>query len=335
MATLKDIADKAGVSMATVSRVLNQDKSFSTSDATRQLVLETAGELQYVPAARKPRKASTIALISQYSATEELGDPYYLSIRANARKEAQRMGYEAQEFFAPHAPALADQLKKAAGIIVIGSRYNYTPALGACVRGADVPVVLADFWVDEPDWDYVYVDFRQAVGLALSHLREKGYESVGYLGARETNTATGQEMPDLRERYFEELQREACCFDARHMHVGCDISCDEGYALMANAIKEGGLPRAFFAFTDNFAIGALKALKDANVRVPDEVALVGYNDIPAAAYFSPSLSTVRARTDLLGAFAVRLLDDRLSTGRDTGVRVVIPCELVARQSSGG
>ena len=81
------------------------------------------------------------------------------------------------------------------------------------------------------------------------------------------------------------------------------------------------------------AIGALRALREAGVRVPEDVAVIGCNDIPAAAYLSPTLSTVRLRTDIMGIMAVRLLHDRIQQERDMGVRLVVPSELVVRDSS--
>lgn len=333
MATLKDIADRAGVSIATVSRVLNHDQSFSIGKETRQLVLETAEELQYIPLPRKPRKTTVLALVMLYSELEELEDPYYLSVRANIRKEAARQDYTVKEYFTPHEENLTEQLRQSAGVIIIGATFSCTPALMQQVKAAGVPVVVADFWTDETTWDYVYVDFRTAVNLALKHLTEMGYERIGFLGARDLDKATDTELPDLRERYYEENRRMNDSYDPVDVYIGHEVSCDEGYRLMQQAIANGRLPQAFFIATDNMAIGAIKALKEANIAIPKQVAVVGYNDIPAAAYLSPSLSTVRARTDLLGIFALRLLNDRITNERDAGVRLVVPCVLAVRQSS--
>lgn len=340
MPTLKDIADRVGVSVAAVSRVLNHDKSFSITNATRQMILEAAQELQYVPSARKQRHPMTVALVMLYSELEELEDPYYLSIRANARKEAVRQGYSVLEFFTPlghdlQGAGFGNALRQTAGVIVIGSTNSYTPPLREQLIAAGVPVVLADFWTDEPRWDYVYVDFRTAVNMAMDHLVGMGYERIGFIGARERDATTGAELLDLRERYYEENRRAAGRYNPADVIIGKKTSCDEGYALMRQAISAGGLlPRALFVMTDNMAIGAIKALKEDGIAIPEQVAVVGYNDIPAAAYLSPSLTTVRTRTDLLGVFAHRLLNDRINNERDIGLRIVAPCELIVRQSSG-
>jgi len=332
--TLKDIADKVGVSTATVSRVLNQDKTFSISSDTRQQILETAQELQYVPSIRKSRHALTVALVMLYSELEELEDPYYLSIRANTRKEAVSQGYSVQEFFAPHGPDLGSSLHRSAGVIVIGSTNSYTTMLQDQIQSVGVPVVFVDFWTNEPYRDCVFVDFRTAVNTAMDYLTGMGYDRIGFIGAMEYNATEGRDLPDLRERYYEENRRLVGLYNPSDVLVGKKASCDEGYALMQQAISSGDLPRAFFIMTDNMAIGAIKALNEADIDIPGRVSIIGYNDIPAAAYISPPLTTIRTRTDLLGIHAQRLLNDRINNERDVGLRVVVSCELVVRQSCG-
>lgn len=333
MVTLKDIAERAGVSIATVSRVLNHDKSFSISDDTRQLIWRIADELQYRNSTRASRRLTRFALIVLHKELDELEDPYYLSIRINIRNEASSQGILVDEFFADTAVLNASLLSGYNGLIVLGSTHSWSQELEDCILQAGKPVVITDFWTDALQHDCVYVDFRALVKTALRHLIDMGYQKIGYIGGRETSLKTGESVPDLREKYFIEHLRLENMYHEEYVFTGDETTCDTGYRLAQQAVKASLLPDAFFVANDSMAIGVLRALREAGVRVPEDVALIGCNDIPAAAYLSPTLSTVRLRTDIMGIMAVRLLNDRIQHDRDMGVRLVVPSELVVRDSS--
>ena len=193
--------------------------------------------------------------------------------------------------------------------------------------------MFTDFFTDDLLHDCVYVDFRSLVKAALKHLEDMGYRRIGYIGGRDRSAETGELVPDLRERYFEEYLRLAGRYLPEYMLTGDAVTCDTGYRLAKQAVEAHRLPEAFFVANDSMAIGAFRALREAGVRVPEDVAVIGCNDIPAAAYLTPTLSTVRLRTDIMGIMAVRLLRDRVLHERDMGVHLVVPSELVVRGSS--
>ena len=333
MTTLKDTAERAGVSIATVSRVLNHDKTFSIADDTRQLIWKTAEELQYYNGSRSTRRLVRFALIVLHTELDELEDPYYLSIRVNIRNEASLRSILVDEYFADSSLLNTALLSSYNGLIVLGSTHSWSQEMANCVLGAERPVVFTDFWTDELRHDCVYVDFRDLVKTALKHLIDMGYHKIGYIGGRERSLKTGEFAPDLRERYFTEYLRLENRYLPEYVFTGDATTCDTGYRLAQKAAADGCLPDAFFVTNDSMAIGALRALREAGVRVPEDVAVIGCNDIPAAAYLSPTLSTVRLRTDIMGIMAVRLLHDRIQQERDMGVRLVVPSELVVRDSS--
>lgn len=334
MVTLKDIAEKAGVSVAAVSRVLSQDKTFSISNDTRQLILEIAQELQYQGCARNAKRPWRFALLILHTALDEIEDPYYINIRVNVRREAALYDIPVDEIFVGTTPLSAAQLTGYSALIVLGSTHTWSREIARCVEKSGKLVAIADFWTDDLRYDCIYLDFRDLVKLALKHLEAAGYQRIGYLGGRERSVETGKLMADLRERYFEESMRLSGNFQPQYVLTGEETTCNMGYQLAKEAIQKNCLPEAYFVSNDSMAIGALRAFREAGISVPEQVALVGCNDIPAAAYLSPPLTTVRLRADMIGIMAVRLLRDRLLHERDMGVHVVVPSELVVRESSG-
>lgn len=333
MATLKDIAERAGVSIAAVSRVLNHDKTFSISNDTRQAILEIAQDLQYQGNPRTMRKSMRFALIVLHTELDELEDPYYLNIRVNIRNEAALHEIAIDEFFAGSSALNASLLSAYSGLIILGSTHSWNRDVARCIEKTGRPVVFTDFWTDNLMHDCVYVDFRDLVKVALSHLEEMGYQKIGYIGGRERNAETGGLVPDLRERYFEEYLRLSDRYLPDYVFTGDATTCDVGYQLASQAVQLKRMPEAFFIANDSMAIGAFRAFREAGIAVPEDVAVVGCNDISAAAYLTPTLSTVRLRTDIMGVMTVRLLRDRVLNERDMGVHIVVPSELVVRDSS--
>lgn len=130
------------------------------------------------------------------------------------------------------------------------------------------------------------------------------------------------------KRYIGEKKIE----NTQDSYVG-EFTLSDGYALMQQAIAGGNLPQAFFIASDSMAVGALRALQEKNIKVPEDVAIVSFNDIEMAAYVNPPLTTVKVHTEQMGSVAVKLLLDRLA-GREIPLKVTVPTELIVRESCG-
>lgn len=338
MATLKDIAQRAGVSIATVSRVLNQDESFSISSQTKQRVLAATEELKYSIAEReKPveKYEQSIGVILLYDELLEIDDPYYLTIRTNVRKEAQRNRMEVEELYCAPSRQIELTTGRHAGYIVIGSTNSWTLHMERQLLAEKKPVVFVDFAPEFPNADYVITDFRVLTQQALNHLFSLGYREIGYIGSRDFDLRNNRPIEDMREKSFVEIMRLAECYNPDYLYLGDAVDSKVGYTLMDQCLSRPNHPRAFFIENDSMAIGALKAVKNHNLRVPQDVAIVSCNDVPTAAYLSPSLSSIRIYNDLMGQMAVRLIQERMSYGREIGVKLVVPSEMKVRQSCGG
>lgn len=355
MATLKQIAERAGVSISTVSRVLNFDETLSVSDETRRRIMETTEELGYNKYKRKKRTMEvpepeiwmptptpiaeppapvqvracqqTIGIVMTYDKSEELNDPYYLTVRLAIEEAARERGVQLIEVGkkGEHSHPAAT----ASGYIVVGPIGS--GQLHELQRSAS-PIV----YVDDVPWDrksdIVTVDLHDAVEQALSHIRALGHERIAYVGGRDV--LDGASTADRRETAYEQWMREAGIFDSSLVRVGT-FSAEDGYRLTKELIVSSGRGcTAVLAANDSMAIGAIRAIQEQGLRVPEDISVVGFNDIAVAQFMTPALTTVRLHSDCIGDTALELMMERLEKQRSIGKKVMIPTELIVRESCG-
>lgn len=326
MATIKDIAARAGVSIATVSRVLNYDPHLSVSAETKQKIFEAAEQLDY-----KKRRVSkrtpqtTAALVHWYTEEEELNDLYYRSIRLGIENSCLESGLQLQKVLYNELEQL--DREEIEGIIAVG---KYSSAQVERLSEWSSRIVFVDFSPEDEVFDSVITDFSRVTEKALTHLWEQGIRRIGYIGGREQFEDKSGMITDMREQTYRAFLQEKGAFAEEGMLIGT-YSADDGYRLMKNCIEQRGenLPEAFFAASDTLAIGALRALHEAHIQVPERVSLIGVNDISVSKYMYPPLTTVKVHTEWMGKIAVELLLEQLNAKR-ISKKVVLPSELIVR-----
>lgn len=328
MATIKDIAEKAGVSIATVSRVLNYDSSLSVTDETRKKILEVAEELSYKKRTVRKPASSKIAIIHWYTEKEELEDLYYLSIRYGIEQRCQQLDIQFEHYFYNDLEAVKSENPQ--GIIAIG---KFSEGQVASMAEITENIVFTDFSPDEDRYDSIIIDFEKATKKIIDYLIEKGHHSIGYIGGRETFKDGTAEIEDTRETAFRSYMTEHNLLDEDNIYIGT-FSVNSGYNLMKKAIgeKRENLPTAIFAGNDLIAIGCLRALHEENIPVPDRVNVIGINDISVSKYIYPALTTLKVHTELMGETAIDMMMERMA-GRKIAKKIFIATELVKRQSS--
>lgn len=328
MATIKDIANQAGVSIATVSRVLNYDATLSVSDETKKKVFEAAEELSYEKHTTRKMTATKIALIHWYTEKEELDDTYYMSIRFGIEKQCEQNGLSIVKYFRSNIKAFAkDNIQ---GIIAVG---KFSQSEIASFMDLSRHIVFVDFSPEGTRFDSVGVDFVSATKQVIDYFLGKGHVSIGYIGGREVFKDQTAQIEDARESTFCSYLSAKDKWVEPCLYIG-SFSANDGYALMKQAIVDFGerLPTAFYIGNDSMAIGCLKALAEAGIIVPERVNMISVNDISIAQYISPSLSTVKIHTELMGETAVDLLQERFN-GRNVAKKVILATELKIRESS--
>ncbi|PPA68537.1 LacI family DNA-binding transcriptional regulator [Jeotgalibacillus proteolyticus] len=344
MATIKEIAKRVNVSAATVSRVLNYDETLSASPATKEKIFSTAKELNY-QTLRSRRKQNQfllkqtaeglqfrLAMILLHSKEEETNDPFWLSIREGVEKECALRGISSVKLIRLQQLTGAEkEFSDLDGLIIIG-RVD-----GAILKSLNLynrNIVLIN--QEAAEYDSVVFDFDKATCLALDHLTKRGYSRIGYIGGKEKITVAELQAlkknntKDVRKIVYENKMRQRNSFDPELVYVK-EYTIQSGYDLMKLAIEKGNLPEAFFIASDSMALGALRALQEANIRVPEQIGIVSFNDIEIAQYTSPPLTTVKIPTEEMGRMGVKLMIDRLQ-GRELPLKVLVPAELVVRES---
>lgn len=324
MATIRDIAEKAKVSNATVSRVLNFDDTLSVSDETKRRIFKIADELDYIPIRRrKSRKTKSVGIINWYDSQKELGDPYYMYIRLAVEKKCDEFGYEYHRF--DHS-TMTEEFNKMDGIIAIG-KYDMEE-LNQLMEG-NGKLVVVDYSPGD-EFDSVMLDFKDAMVQILSHLYDHGHRQIGYIGGKEFYN-NGKEVYDFRYEYYKEFLMVRGLYSDKKCYFG-EFSHKDGYRMMQEALASENVPTAFFCGSDNLAVGAYKAIYEKGLTIPNDISIVGFNDLPGSKYMVPSLTSIRIYTEYLGEASVELLKESMKNERPYTKKVLIPVKLKIRES---
>ncbi|HWG85168.1 MAG TPA: LacI family DNA-binding transcriptional regulator, partial [Deinococcales bacterium] len=326
-ATQKAVADRAGVSVATVSRVLRGDPRIS--DETRNRVLKHAATLGYVarPTTLDPHSELRFGVLLANPAMHPTADHFFGEVLHGITEEAELLGHTVSyaAFDGSSMPRLgrSDRLD---GLIVGGIPIQ--PSFLTLVRSLTVPYVFIGRYEGHIHHSAVLTDNLAGAELATRHLISLGREKVAFLGGEESDAV----YADRLEGY-----RRACQAAGRQpgpVRHG-EHTLDGGREAMRAWLRDRPGFDAVFVADDLMAVGALRALKAAGLRVPEDVSVVGYSDVHLAAIAEPPLSTVHVARRRLGRAAARLLNDVLSGAVEAPVHVTVPPKLILRASCGG
>jgi LacI family transcriptional regulator len=328
-ATIKDIARKAGVSYATVSRALNG--KYGVKPSTRERVLSVARRLGYRPnvVARGlvTRRTMTIGLI-----VPDIKNPFFPEVAGGVEDAAREAGY---------------------GVLLCNSNWQkvserqyVTLLAGRRVEGIIIaPISRADEPVDDrvpvalplvyvsstprsTARSYVVIDNVRGGLLATKHLLNAGRAPVAFIGSRESSD------DERFEGYRRALEDRGVAYDERFVRLG-DMRQASGYRLFREMIEDGDRPRSVFAENDLMALGCMQAAQERGLRVPEDIAIVGFDDIPFASFPEVQLTTIRQPTYDMGRMAVDILLARIARapGPNEARQVVLEPQLVVRRTA--
>lgn len=332
--TARDVAEQAGVSASTVSRVLSGVPTDMISEATRQRVIEAAAQLGYSPdpiaRALRGKKSYLLGLI-----VREIDDPFFARFTAELSRQARALGYHIVLGYAQSDPQEALQMSNVLdtrhtdGVFILGDLKNDEVALAQMVHGAH-PVVALCRGPSPASLFTFNTDNEAGARMLLDHLVGLGHRRIAFID--------GGWLGDIRERreaYDAYMQEKG--FERAPEWIQADTNSPAGgYRAMTRLLALNRPPTAVFAADDLMAFGALKAVVDAGLRVPDDLSVVGFDDIELSEYFCPSLTTVRQPIEAMSQQALRLMLDLINEAdtRSTEAVVRIQPELVIRQSTG-
>lgn len=323
--TISDIANEVGVSIATVSRALNYDETLNINIETRNKIFEVAERLKYESPMRKKRKKKyNIGLYCSYSYEEELKDTYYLSIRIaieNKLKEEKLNIYRIDsidEF---------SNLKNIDGVIALGTFDKIdTSNMELCEK----PIVFVDHRGDEEKFDSVVIDYERATCKAMDYLFKLGHKKVAFIGGCDFDNK-GEKIIDHREENYIKIMKQNNLFNDDYIKIG-KYDANYGFISTKELIEKGDIPTAIIVANDSIAIGCYKAIFEKGLSIPNDISIVGFNDISISEYMYPPLTTIRLHSDFMGITAVETILERLSSDRNLFKTIVIPTKLIKRES---
>ena len=329
------MARLAAVSQPLVSYVLSGDPNAPVAPETRARVLAAIEELGYVPshAARSLRSQRSLAI---GAIIPDITNPFYPAFARGIQNVAERAGYD---LIAYNSDGLLERERKfiqsaLAGRVdgIILSPFQVTMDELADVSEMNIRVVALTSRrpVDgRAPVDTVHVDSVAAAREAVEHLIARGHRRIGMI-AGEAGT------PPREDRVLGyQKALEAHGLRTEEMLVrGADFNEDGGYRAAQDLLRLDPPPTAIFAANDLMAMGAMAALHESGLRVPQDMAIAGFDDIPAARLLAPPLTTVAQFPDQLGARTAELLLERLrGEGPPSSRMIVMPAELVVRESA--
>jgi LacI family transcriptional regulator len=333
MATVHDVARRAGVSTSTVSHVVN--KTRFVSDELRERVVSAMRDLDYTPnaAARMLtlKRSHTLGLI-----VSDIRNPFFASVARGVEDVAQEQGYtlvlcNSDESAEREAACLNALETRAVDGVLLASAGVADEHLARLVR-AGFPIVLVDRDLPELGAPAVLLDNEGAAYSAVWHLITRGHRRIAMLSGRAAISTTTERVAGYRRALYE----AGVTMDDRLVVSGASTS--EGGASAANAVLDlDEPPSAIFSGNNLMTIGALQSIGNRGLLVPDDVALVGFDDFPFpwSDAFRPHLTTIAQPTYELGRRAAEILVQRLKGSRSaTPERVVLDGMLVVRESSG-
>ncbi len=326
MATIKDIANLTNVSITTVSRVLNYDTTLNVSDKTKQKVFEAAELLSYEKKENKNRKkAFKLGVYYSYSLEDELMDTFYLSIRVAMEKIIKEKNFKTTKITKKDTAA---SVKGLDGLICLGSFYESDIKK---IKNFNIPTVFIDLSPDENLFDSVVIDYKKATLSAVEYLVGLNHKKIGMIVGVDEDEE-GVLHNDKRLYYFRKYLENLNLYNENYIRAG-NYSPEDGYKLAKELLSADDRPTAIFVANDTMAIGSYLACSELKLSIPDDVSIVGFNDVSQAKYLTPPLTTVKLYMDAMGEAALDLIENRLLTQRDVCRKVIIPTSLLVRESA--
>ncbi|NBK93883.1 LacI family transcriptional regulator [bacterium 1XD21-13] len=330
MTTLKDIAKKAGVNVSTVSRALNNSKEISKD--TRDLVQKIAKELDYEPnySARVlvGKKTKTIGVI-----VPEVSSNYFATMIDTIENGLQDKGYSLLIGLSHHK--LENELynlkvfwnRKVDGILIAGSMNDKINPLLDLIKNDGIPVVLIHSFINHQNYDYVAIDDVYGLSKLVSFLKEQGHQSLGYIASELASRFRIRALKQIIKENGMELK-------TKYIKIGEEANELCGYKYMNEILKERVIPTAIIAAYDYIAIGAMRALYENGFRIPEDISIVGYDNIRESKYLRCPLTTISPPIEKMVNICLEIMFDKIMNKPSEDIHhIFLKPDLIVRSST--
>lgn len=331
MASMNDVARQAGVSVVTVSRVVNN--SASVNELTRTRVLKAIKDLKYKPnrVAKRLRSKSLSGNLLGVM-IPDIRNPFYVDVLRGIEDVAYHNNYAiivcnfGQDETKEKMYLDILQSESIDGLIVAPVREDDAKVISLVKSG--LPLVCVDRGLVSVDVDVVLVDNVKGAFLAVDHLAKKGFKRIAYIAGK-------PEIPSSRYRgegYRKALESNGLMYDEGLVKYG-DSSHESGVRLCAELLEMDPRPDALFTGNNLITLGALETIHNLGLSIPQEVGIVGFDDMPWSSSLNPSLTAVRQPAYEIGKRAAELLIHRISEPGRAAISMMLNTELIVRKSS--
>ncbi|MFA6469903.1 MAG: LacI family DNA-binding transcriptional regulator [Bacteroidota bacterium] len=326
--SIVDVAQKAGVSIATVSRVLNGSDKVKAE--TREKILAVIHEMKYAPnpAARGliMRKTEAIGLL-----LPDLHGEFFSEVIRGADEAVQKHGYHLVVSSSHNDPkeieaALRFMRGRVDAIVLMSPQVNAEILLENLPKS--LPIVLLNCRTENTHYDTIVIDGFGGAREMTNYLLDLGHRNIAVITGGENNLESEERLRGYRSAMIERKNQTSGTLEFKGNFT--EIS---GYETAREILAMKPHPTAIFAFNDSMAIGAIKAIREEGLRIPADISICGFDDVPVAKYISPSLTSVHVPISDLGAMAINRVIDRLTKrSKDTTAHVFVPTKLCLRSS---
>lgn len=331
MATIREVAKRAGVAPITVSRVINN--SGYVNEKTRTRVETAIADLGYVPnmlaRSLRSRRTNTLALI-----LTDISNPFWTTVARGVEDATSNADFNVILCNTDESEIEQDKYlhmllqKQVDGVLLVPARSTVDSI--RFVQNQGTPVVVLDRRIPDAQTDVVRCDSEGGAYQLMRLLLSLGHRQIAMLSGPQ-GVSTSE---DRTAGYRRALNEAGLDIDAAMIHYG-EFSLESGYAMTQQMLARTPRPSGLFAGNNFIAIGALRALRDAGLRVPEDMALVGFDDLPADLMVDPFLTVAAQPAYEMGRQATELLLARLSGAAPaTYQEIVLPTTIVVRESSG-
>ena len=326
--TLRMVAEKAGVSVNTASRAINNKPDINIE--TKKLVLKIAKELGYI------RNAAAVALRTKKTGTvgvviEDNRNPFYAEVLNGMEVATREKNYHiifanTQRDYKKEEEAINLLLAKRVDGLLIAPVQDRDDDIKNLIE-ANIPFVIVGRDFENIELDAVYNDEVKGGFLATEYLIKKGHKSIALIdGFLYKSPAKGR-----LEGYKKALKKYGISMDDALVSVG-DIDVKDGYERTKQLFEKELDFTAIFAYNDMMAFGAMQAIREKGLRIPEDIGLVGYDDIPFCSLMDPALTTIRLKKQELGIESVKLLLSHINGNREKPKKIRLDVDIIARKT---
>jgi len=328
--TLQDVAKHAGVSRATASLIVRNSPKIAPE--TRKKVLKSMEELGYVydrvAANLRSKSSTTVGII-----ITDISNTYYSELLKGVHHTLEKIGYTVLlgvtfDSVEKQDQILSTMIEHRVGGVILCPVSESSDAIVNRLKKIQTPIILAVRELAGANCDFVSVDYKAGAQMAVEHLIQKGHKRIAFIGGYSKSSTWIKRI----EGYSLALQQAGIEID-ESIVIDSLPTREGGMDAVRQLLSQRNLPTAIFCFSDLVAFGVMQGIREAGLTPGKDIAIVGFDNIPEAEIFYPSLTTVSSFAELTGKTAAKLLHERIVHPEGENQRIILNPELMVRDSS--